>query len=81
LDVKEKIINIFKKVRPDIDWDNEELHDLPLTGGRLKLEAYDIVFIMLEIIEEFKVKFDKNDVIDYRFNSVNKILNIVNSKL
>ena len=81
LNIKEKIIDILIKVKPNIDWSNEELYSLPLTGGQLKFEAQDIVFLMLEVIDEFKIKLDKDDVIDYRFNSVNNIMEIVKGKL
>ena len=81
MDTKEKLINIFKKIKPDIDWCNEELYSLPLTGGQLKFEAQDMVFLILEIMEEFSIKLDKDDVMNYRFNCVNNILDIVCSKL
>lgn len=71
------IVSVFKKVRPDIDWDDTSTHELPLTGGTLKLIAPEMVYLVLELQEHFHIKFCKEDFDDYKFNTFDSIAEIV----
>lgn len=68
----EKIIEILKRVRDDIDYENEkELVD----GG--VLDSFDIVGIVSELIAEFDIEITINDMTAENFNSVEAINEMV----
>lgn len=77
----EKIIDIFYKVKPAIDWNDVSLHQLPLTGPQLKLTAPDLVYLVLELKECFSIEFKKQDLDNYKFNTVHTIIQTVESKV
>lgn len=77
----EKIIDIFYKVKPSIDWNDASLHQLPLTGPQLKLTAPDLVYLVLELKACFSIEFEKQDFDNYKFNTVHMITQTVESKV
>ena len=81
MNTTDKIIDIFYRVKPSIDWKDVSLHQLPLTGPQLKLTAPDLVYLVLELKERFSIEFKKQDFDNYRFNTVHTIIQTVESKV
>lgn len=56
----------------------EEIDDnAPLTGVPLEIEAEELVYIVLELMDKFKITFSKADFENYKFNTVNGIIEAV----
>lgn len=55
--------------------------DEPITGPSIDAEAVDLVYIVLEIMDEFKVTFEAEDFANYSFNTINSIADLLQRKL
>ncbi len=72
---KEKLLEILTDICPDVDFENEtELIDDGL------IESLDIVAIVTEIMAEFDVEINVDDLLPENFNSVDAILELIESK-
>lgn len=67
----EKIINILKNIKPDIDLTNNNLIDEEI------LDSFDIVTIVSAVDEEFDIQITARDIVPENFNSVEAIYNLV----
>ncbi len=69
----EKIIEILKGVRDDIDFEKEQ----KLVDDGI-IDSFDIVAIVGELSEEFDITFTAEDIEPENFNSVAAIMELVN---
>lgn len=67
----DKIKKILKEIRPDIDLESKTL----VNDG--VLDSFDIVTLISELIAEFDVEINVEDIIPENFNSVEAIYNLV----
>lgn len=75
------IIEICKKIKPTTkNFDKEYLTEA-LTSTKIDFTDQDLVYLFLELTERFNVSFTKEDVSDYKFNYVEKIADIIHSKI
>lgn len=72
----DKILEILKETRPDIDFHNEE----SLVDNGL-LDSFDIVTIISELNDAFDINIRVDDLIPENFNSVLAIDKLVKKKL
>jgi D-alanine--poly(phosphoribitol) ligase subunit 2 len=72
----EKILEILTDVRPDIDFEQEEL----LVEGGL-LDSFDIVTIISELNDAFDINIRVHDLKPENFNSVAMIQALVDRKI
>ena len=79
--IKNEIIRVLKSIKPDIDWSNDELNSISLTGDKIKMIAPELVYLVLELQKSFKIKFESEDFENYKFNTVNSIVNIVEERV
>ena len=79
--ILDKVIVLIQKVKNCATDIPEDCYQLPLTGKKMNLESYQLVMLFLEIMEEFEVKFQKEDVMHYRFNTINGIVEEIEKKL
>lgn len=70
----EKLIDILKGIRPDIDIENKNLVDEGI------LDSFDIVTLVSELIDAYGIELSVEDILPENFNSVESILNLVESK-
>jgi len=80
-DILNRVISRIKRVKNTPALDVIENYNEPLTGNVFRMSAIEMTYILLELIDEFQIKFDAIDVNDYGFNTVNKIVNIIKNKL
>ena len=71
--ITDKIISVINEVRHSSESISENEFDIPLIGEHFGLDYQELVFVFLELMEEFKIKFALEDVKDYGFNSINGI--------
>lgn len=71
----EKLEEILKEVRPDIDFKNEK----NLISDEL-LTSFDIVSITAEIQSVFGVNLDITDIVPENFESIEAIMKLIESK-
>ncbi len=72
----EKILEILKSIRSDIDFENEtQLIDKNI------LDSFDIVSVVAELCDEYDITITVDQMEPENFNSAAAILNLVNSIL
>lgn len=74
--MRDKILKIMKDVRPNIDFENEKA----LIDDEL-LESFDIISIVTELMEEFDIYIDADDIEPENLNSLDAVCELVESKL
>ena len=70
----ERLIEILKGIRPDIDIKNKALVDDGI------LDSFDIVTLVSELIDAYGVELSVEDILPENFNSVEAMLALVESK-
>ena len=79
-EITPKVVEILNRVSTQPENYTEENFSKPLTGALFGFSEYDMTFLVLELMEEFGITFVKEDFEDYRFNTINNILEIITSK-
>ena len=69
---KEKLVKILMDINPDIDYEKE----ISLVDDGL-FDSLEVMTIVKEIEDRFHIDIDPDDVIAENFNSVEKILKII----
>ena len=72
----ERILEILKSIRSDIDFEKEEL----LIDNGI-LDSFDIVSIVAELCEEYDITITAEQLEPVNFNSAGAMLNLVNNIL
>ena len=70
----EKLLDILKEIRPDVDFENEEA----LIDDGI-LDSFDIVSIISEIDDRFGVQIRITELDPENFNSVQSIWDLIQS--
>ena len=70
----EKLIDILKELRPDIDIECQTLVDDGI------LDSFDIVTLVSELIDTFDVEISVEEIIPDNFNSVEAINKLIEGK-
>lgn len=70
----DKLIEILKGIRPDIDVNSTTLVDDGF------LDSFDIVTLVSEIIDAFGVELSVDDILPENFNSVEAMMNMIEKK-
>lgn len=70
----EKLVDILKELRPDIDIESQSLVDDGI------LDSFDIVTLVGELTDAFSIEIGVEDIIPENFNSVDDIMALINSK-
>ena len=70
----EKLEEILKELRPDIDLEEKAFVDDGV------LDSFDIVTLVGEIVDAFGVEIAVEDIIPENFNSVDAIMELINKK-
>lgn len=68
----EKVLEILKGIRSDVDFENEEA----LIDGGI-LDSFDIVGVVAELREEFDITITADQLEPENFNSVQAIVNLI----
>ena len=70
----EKLIEILKGIRPNINVESTSLVD----DG--ELDSFDIVTLVSEIIDAFNVELNVDDIVPENFNSVEAMYKLIESR-
>lgn len=74
--MEEKIMEILKEARPDIDFENEKA----LMDNRV-IESFDVIQIATSLMEEFDIVIDADDIEPEKFNSFESICELIRGKI
>jgi len=72
--MREKLLEIMEDIRPGVDFEGHE----DLVSARL-LKSLDLMSLLSEIEDEFDVEIPVEDVVPENFESVDKILQLIES--
>lgn len=75
------LISILKEVHNDHTVLKKDNYSLPLTGSVMQFNYQEMVYAFVKLQQIFKIRFEKCDVENYGFNSIEKISAIVSRKL
>lgn len=70
--MRETLMDILTELRPDVDFEGEK--NL-ISGG--VLESFDIVSLVSELTDEFDITIRPKDLVPENFNSVEAMLNMI----
>ncbi len=76
MDEREKLIGLLSDVCPNVDFD----HETDLIDEGL-IDSLDLVTIVSEIMEQFGVEINVNDLMPENFNSADDILALIRRKM
>ncbi|MBR3025149.1 MAG: hypothetical protein IKN85_04160 [Oscillospiraceae bacterium] len=71
-----KVSEIACKIRNDDRLKEKEYFGSSLTGD-LGFDPVDMCYLTVEVMTNFRIKLDSEDISDYRFNSINDISDCV----
>lgn len=74
--MEEKIMEILTSVRPDVDFENEKA----LIDDEL-IESFDVIQIVTNLMDEFDIFIDADDIEPENLNSFEEICEFVKSKM
>lgn len=74
--MKEKVLKVLTTLRPDVDFENETA----LITDEI-LDSFDIVSLVAELNTEFDVTIGADDLEEENFNTVDAIVELIDSLL
>ena len=74
--MEERILEVVKSIRPDVDFENETA----LIDDEI-LDSFDVIQIVTELMEEFNIFIDADDIEPENLNSLENIREMVERKL
>ena len=79
--VKQQVLASAAVIRPLPGGREERLMELPLTGREMGYSGIDLVYLMMELMGVFGIRFEAADVEAYRFNTLASITWMIEAKI
>ena len=74
--MEERILEVVKSIRPDVDFERETA----VIDDEV-LDSFDVIQIVTELMEEFNIFIDADDIEPENLNSLENIRDMVERKL
>ena len=81
ISIEERIVSRIAKIKDTSYLYDSRFFTEPLTGALFHLNAIDMTYLVLELMDEFNVTFDVKDVVDYKFNTIASISKVIEEKI
>ena len=79
--VKQQVLASAAGIRPLPGGREERLMELPLTGREMGYSGIDLVYLMMELMGVFGIRFEAADVEAYKFNTLASITRMIEAKI
>ena len=79
--VKQQVLASAAGIRPLPGGREERLMELPLTGREMGYSGIDLVYLMMELMGVFGIRFEAADGEAYRFNTLASITRMIEAKI
>ncbi|MDR2572253.1 MAG: hypothetical protein LBD23_18410 [Oscillospiraceae bacterium] len=80
-EVENQIVSVIKKLFPHTkDMLSENTYNRPLTGQPVDLNGAMMIYLFFELEKKFKLTFLEEDVIEYRFYTIEQITECIYKK-
>ena len=79
--VKQQVLASAAGIRSLPGGREERLMELPLTGREMGYSGIDLVYLMMELMGVFGIRFEAADVEAYRFNTLASITRMIEAKI
>jgi acyl carrier protein len=79
--IKQQVLASAAGIRPLPGGREERLMELPLTGREMGYSGIDLVYLMMELMGVFGIRFEAADVEAYRFNTLASITRMIEAKI
>ena len=76
-EIIKKVINIAETIKQFPENYYEDNFDKALTGAAFSYKPQEMVYLLLELQNEFGVHFSSSDVLNYQFNYLNSIVEMI----
>ena len=76
-DIKNRTIQIARKIKNYPESYYSDNFTQALTGSVFKYKSQDLIYLFLELQNEFGIHFCEDDVVDYKFNTLSSIVQII----
>lgn len=68
-----------KKLKVNTDVLIQENFNLPLTGKKFNIDSLGLTYLFLEVETQFSIKIDANKIMNYEFNTINGVAELIGS--
>ncbi len=80
-EITSKVLDIIRRVKQDTSPSlKPENFSQPLTGKIFRMNARQLTYVALEVMYEFGIRLDPEDVLEYHFNTIHEIIQTVRHK-
>lgn len=75
------VCHALKNLKVPVEVLNEKNYHCELTGETFKLDGVSLCYLLFELENEYQIKIPEENLIDYQFNNINDVVEVVKSTI